>query len=525
MNKILKRIYIIIPLIVLLLSASCHKTNITYSVLYQLDGGAFNEDVSTTFSENNIPTLPTPIKDGYKFVGWIYKGEQISSLNEVLSADNQNVTLYASWEKLSSSTLNAYINQDYIHLGEEDILYVDGHFDDSNLILEYDENIISIDKYLTILSKAVGKTTIVVYSKDDPTNKTSIQFEVISKLPIAYFVSNRVNVGSKVYFDIRNLGELNETSLNEFEFTLDSSSSGSGVINDDFSITASKEGSIKLVIKSKLDARITTSVVLDVVNEDEKVVLKTENDKYVFPQGQIFSIDILGLQQNKEFIWGTGDKEVLRVMENGDIIAVGVGSTAISVYEKGNPSNRTYHEFIVTENNGDVDYIGNLLTIAFSQNGYKEGPNNDNKYGAWYGNPNQYWCAHFVSWCWYQAGLSNDILVKYESCSAGQAWCTEKGIFHARGTYTPKPGDIVFFNGHTGICAYVEGDYMYTIEGNASDRVGVWRWSLSHTRINGYASPEYPTYNGKVKDFSFLAGKDENGNYYWTNATGNQSTT
>ena len=66
---------------------------------------------------------------------------------------------------------------------------------------------------------------------------------------------------------------------------------------------------------------------------------------------------------------------------------------------------------------------------------------------------------------------------------------------------------------------------MYTIEGNASNRVGVWRWALNNARIIGYASPEYPKFNGTVKDFSFLAGKDASGNYYWTNASGNQSTT
>ena len=76
--------------------------------------------------------------------------------------------------------------------------------------------------------------------------------------------------------------------------------------------------------------------------------------------------------------------------------------------------------------------------------------------------------------------------------------------------------------GHTGICAYVEGDYMYTIEGNSSDKVGIWRWSLKDARITGYASPEYPEYNGTVKDFSFLAGKDESGKYYWTNVSEKQ---
>ena len=50
--------------------------------------------------------------------------------------------------------------------------------------------------------------------------------------------------------------------------------------------------------------------------------------------------------------------------------------------------------------------------------------------------------------------------------------------------YTPTTGDIVFFqsssvyNGvssHTGIVAHCDGEYIYTIEGNRSNRVDVWR--------------------------------------------------
>ena len=39
---------------------------------------------------------------------------------------------------------------------------------------------------------------------------------------------------------------------------------------------------------------------------------------------------------------------------------------------------------------------------------------NDTKYNHWY-NYDGAWCAMFVSWCWYHAGLSNDLLVKYNA--------------------------------------------------------------------------------------------------------------
>ena len=46
-----------------------------------------------------------------------------------------------------------------------------------------------------------------------------------------------------------------------------------------------------------------------------------------------------------------------------------------------------------------MGFRDDIVDMAISQLGYTEGPNNDTKYGDWYGLPNQPWCAMFVSWC------------------------------------------------------------------------------------------------------------------------------
>ena len=126
----------------------------------------------------------------------------------------------------------------------------------------------------------------------------------------------------------------------------------------------------------------------------------------------------------------------------------------------------------------------------------------------------------FVSWCWYYCGLSNDIFERYCSCSAGKAWCEEKGIFKYKENYHPKTGDIVYFlsagMGHTGIALYADEDYLYTIEGNSSNKVGIWRWSLNDARITGYGVPEYPDYDGVRKDYSWVKEQKEDGSYWWS---------
>ena len=51
-----------------------------------------------------------------------------------------------------------------------------------------------------------------------------------------------------------------------------------------------------------------------------------------------------------------------------------------------------------------------IIGVALTQVGYKEGSNNYTKYGVWYGLPNSPWCGMFVSWCAKEAGVPTSVL-------------------------------------------------------------------------------------------------------------------
>ena len=109
--------------------------------------------------------------------------------------------------------------------------------------------------------------------------------------------------------------------------------------------------------------------------------------------------------------------------------------------------------------------IEDLIAVATTQIGYKEGNNssqlggtvagsgNYTKYGAWYGiNPGA-WCAMFVSWCANQAGLSSSIIPKHASCDIGMQTFQQRGRWQwspaCGGGYVPKRGDIIYFRTKT----------------------------------------------------------------------------
>lgn len=122
-----------------------------------------------------------------------------------------------------------------------------------------------------------------------------------------------------------------------------------------------------------------------------------------------------------------------------------------------------------------------VVDIANSQIGYEEIGDNSTMYGKWYGSDGQPWCAMFVSWCYNQAGLGNNIVAQnkkgFASCDAGLKWFAKRNKLVPVGE--AKEGDIVFFQfdndaqpDHVGIVTknMKRIKALKTVEGNTSDK-------------------------------------------------------
>ena len=152
-----------------------------------------------------------------------------------------------------------------------------------------------------------------------------------------------------------------------------------------------------------------------------------------------------------------------------------------------------------------------VVAIASKELGYMEGPNNDTKFGAWYGLNHNPYCAMFVSWCFAQAGLSSLIAAEtskgFSYCPAGMTWFQKHGQVVEK--YSGRPGDIVFFdfagNGvaqHVGIIENASKEGITTIEANTSadhatgpqaDGIGVFRRHRPYFGVIAIVRPKYPT--------------------------------
>lgn len=133
---------------------------------------------------------------------------------------------------------------------------------------------------------------------------------------------------------------------------------------------------------------------------------------------------------------------------------------------------------------------------------------NNNKYTHWYSDNVEnlgysfWWCAAFVSYVVRQCGVPTDVVPNYASCSVCEKWARGKGRLRTKsqvlsGEYTPKPGDIFFREGHTGIITSVAGSSFTTVEGNtggtANNRtVGTHTFNFDSDSYTTIFEPDYP---------------------------------
>ena len=186
-----------------------------------------------------------------------------------------------------------------------------------------------------------------------------------------------------------------------------------------------------------------------------------------------------------------------------------------------------YNNFSAVSLTGDQ--ASDVLAVALSQLGYREGDSNEGlggtaggdrdfvEFNVLYGkiDNNQgnglsygyYWCASFVNWCLREANVSKEASATGEiSCRRWLSACKSAGIYLEK-TEIPISGDLIFFKDagsevsstHMGIVRYCDGARVYTVEGNTvgedyssdGDRVALKSYPLTSSYIVGYARPKY----------------------------------
>ncbi|GAA2750471.1 CHAP domain-containing protein [Kitasatospora cinereorecta] len=145
-----------------------------------------------------------------------------------------------------------------------------------------------------------------------------------------------------------------------------------------------------------------------------------------------------------------------------------------------------------------------MIDRAESWIGYREGPNNANRFSSEMGRPAESWCADFVSAVARESG-NGALFPNTASCSVGRAWFQRRG----RLSVYPAVGAQVFFGEpgnpsgpggeHTGICTAYTATTITVVAGNTNDDGspqgdGVYRrvYRRRSDYVESYGYPAYP---------------------------------
>ena len=128
-----------------------------------------------------------------------------------------------------------------------------------------------------------------------------------------------------------------------------------------------------------------------------------------------------------------------------------------------------------------------MVQKAKSYLGYNE---KDGSYNKFTNGRHEAWCADFATYVARESGAN---IPHFSSVTQIYNWGKQNNKF----SKAAKTGDIIIFKGkdkygkqvsHTGIVSKVENGKVYTIEGNASNKVVERSYSLNDSRITGYVS-------------------------------------
>lgn len=139
--------------------------------------------------------------------------------------------------------------------------------------------------------------------------------------------------------------------------------------------------------------------------------------------------------------------------------------------------------------------------LILNESGYSTGE----YYAQWYDHTwpaDTAWCVCYVSWALDYVGLRYKPYGEENEATwfANTEYFKDyiiHGITDTSGwkssDTTPEAGDLIFFDWtgdgvtqHIGVVLAVEGDYIYTIEGNSANKVAVRKYAQGDERIDGY---------------------------------------
>ena len=285
---------------------------------------------------DGVTVDPVPFVDGYVFVGWTT--EDVAATDGMFTMPEKDVTLYGYFKKPVESV---EINGGDIVLNKDDktVVNVIVKPEDAtvkDLVYESsDETVVTVDDNGEITAIGEGTAIITVYSKDDPTKSDTITVTV--KFPVTDIRVEETEITlNKGTSDKIEVTVTPDEATNK-EVTYKSDDETVAKVDENGNITAIGEGTTTITVTSKDDPTVTETITVTVKNP---VTELTVTDDFTLDVGESKNVEAIVNEDatNKELIYESSDPSVAKVDEEGNVLAVGEGTTTITVTSKDDPT-------------------------------------------------------------------------------------------------------------------------------------------------------------------------------------------
>ena len=314
-----------------------------YKVIYKYDenyvvpeGAPEIPDVEFWYAPGeDVPVYGTLYFPAYIFIGWTTDDAEIIGDSFTMPEDDVVITGFfkkpvESVEFMNDGDVVIDIDKEIkinVYVKPEDATIKDLVYESSN------PDVVTVDKDGKIVAVGEGTATVTVKSADDPTKSDTITVTV--KIPVTDITvkDNDITIGKDETYKIEASVDSEATNKN---LTFESSDPETVTVDKDGNITAVKDGTVTITVKSEDNSDVTETITVTVYDPVTEI---TAPDEIVLELDDVKDVDakVNDNATNKGLVYETSDSSVVKVDNYGNVVAVGEGTATITVISKDNP--------------------------------------------------------------------------------------------------------------------------------------------------------------------------------------------
>ncbi len=315
-----------------------YKVEYKYTEGFDVPEGAAELPEAEYFKPGDfVDVIGVPYVYRYLFMGWTTDDADVSG--DMFIMPENDVVLYGYFkipvESIEIIDGDITINKDEetrlnIYVKPEDATIKDIVYSSDN------ETVAKVDKYGNVTAVSEGSTTITVASKDDPTKSDTITVTV--KIPVNKITVEKTTINLKKDQTDRIKVTVNPENATNSELVFESSDESVVKVDNDGNVEAVGEGEAVITVTSKDNPNLKEKITVTVKNPVTEITVPEKEITLYLDETKNVEADVNDDATDKTLIYESENPGIVKVDNEGNVVAVGEGTTMVKITSADNPT-------------------------------------------------------------------------------------------------------------------------------------------------------------------------------------------